>query len=52
MKKEKDELLKDLSVWIGRVLQYARVESATRPSVKKAVEAYDDEKESAKSPGL
>lgn len=52
VKKEKNELLKDLPMWIERVLKYARLESATRPSVKKAVEAYDDEKEHAESSGL
>ena len=52
VKKEKNELLKDLPVWIERVLKYARLESATRPSVKKAVKAYDDGKECAECQGL
>ena len=52
MKKEKGELIKELPLWIERVLKYARLESATRPAVKKALEAYDDEKKDYESPGL
>ena len=42
--KEKGELIKELPLWIERVLKYARLESANRPFVKKALEAYDDAK--------
>ena len=33
-----------MPLWIERVLKYARLESANRLSVKKALETYDDVK--------
>ena len=45
VKKEKNELLKDLPSWIEKVINYAKLESASRPKVKELLEKYESEKE-------
>ena len=41
--KGKGELIKEMPLWIEQVLKYARLESAKRLSIKKALEAYYDD---------